>query len=278
MDIANVDMARHWDGEEGDDWTENADRYDATDRYIWEQFTAKVPILAGDHVLDIGCGTGKSTRDMARGAGNGDVLGIDLSSRMLADARRRTDEQGLANAEYLHGDAQVHPFKAGAYDVAISSFGAMFFADPVAAFANIRRAVRPGGRLAMLAWRPAEDNEWLCAFFDALAAGRDLSLPPAGMPGPFGLADREATHRNLVEAGWHDIDITPLDAPMWLGADGEDAWGFVAGMGIVRGLTGDLDDAARERALDSLRSVIVSHESPEGVLIGAGEWLITART
>src|SRR5688500_6814298 len=101
MDIANVDMARQWDGEEGDDWTENADRYDATDLYIWEQFTAKVPILAGDHVLDVGCGTGKSTRDIARSAHDGRVFGIDLSSRMLADARRRTDEQGLINVEYL---------------------------------------------------------------------------------------------------------------------------------------------------------------------------------
>src|SRR5687768_13877027 len=143
MDIANVDMARQWDGEEGDDWTENADRYDATDRYIWEQFTAKVPIFAGDDVLDVGCGTGKATRDIARTAHDGQVLGIDLSSRMLADARRRTDEQGLTNVDYVQGDAQVHPFDAGAFDVAVSSFGAMFFADPVAAFANVRRAVRP---------------------------------------------------------------------------------------------------------------------------------------
>ena len=278
MDIANVDMAREWDGEEGDDWTENADRYDATDRYIWEQFRAKVTVLADDDVLDIGCGTGKSTRDMARAAPRGRVLGIDLSSRMLADARRRTDQEGLANVEYVQGDAQVHPFDAGAYDVAISSFGAMFFAGPVAAFANILRAVRPGGRLAMVAWRPAADNEWLCELFAALSAGRDLPLPPAGMPGPFGLADRDAAHRHLVDAGWRDIDVTALDAPMWVGTDAGDACGFVFGMGIVRGLTSGLDEAARQQALDRLQAVIVAHESSEGVLLGAGEWLITART
>ena len=144
--IANVEMAAIWDGEEGDEWTENADRYDATDRWIARRFEAEVPIEPTDRILDIGCGTGKSTRDAARRAWSGSVLGVDLSSRMLDDARRRSEHDGLHNVEFLLADAQVHPFEPNAYDLAISVFGAMFFADPVAAFSNIRRSLRPGGR------------------------------------------------------------------------------------------------------------------------------------
>ena len=129
------------------------------------------------------------------------MLGVDLSSRMLDDARRRSAHEGLTNVEFLRADAQVHPFEPGAYDLAISVFGAMFFADPVAAFANIGRSLRPGGRIAFLAWQRFEDNEWLTAIFDALAAGRDLPTPQPGSPGPFGLADPDAVTTILRDAG-----------------------------------------------------------------------------
>lgn len=275
--LANREMAKVWDGEEGDDWTDNAERYDATDRYLWQQFVSKVPVGETDHVLDIGCGTGKSTREVARAARSGRVLGIDLSSRMLEYARRRSDEEGLTNVDYVQGDAQVHPFPTGAFDSAISVFGAMFFNDPVAAFSNIRSGLRWKGRLALLAWQPFEQNDWLRMMFDALAAGRQLVSPRSGMPGPFGLADDEAVYRILEEAGFVDVDITALDAPVLLGATADDAWEFVSGMGIVRGLTQDLGDDAKGLALARLREVIAAHHTPDGVLIGAAEWLITAR-
>ncbi len=110
-----------------------------------------------------------------------------------------------------------------------------------------------------------------------LAAGRDLPTPGVGQPGPFGLADPEGVHRILDESGFADVDITAIDAPMWLGTDGDDAWAFVSGMGIVRGLTGGLDDDLKQDALDRLREVIDTHETPNGVALGAAEWLITAR-
>lgn len=207
--IANVEMAEMWDGE-ADEWIANADRYDATDRWINERFEAETVIGSRDRVLDVGCGTGKSSRDAARRARDGSVLGVDLSSRMLDDARRRSAEEGLTNVEFLHADAQVHPFEPGSIDVAISVFGAMFFDDPVAALANIRRSLRPGGRIAFLAWQRFEHNEWLTTLFDSLAAGRDLPAPPPGTPGPFGLADAEDVTTMLGEAGYvdpHEVDL-----------------------------------------------------------------------
>lgn len=274
--IANVDMAAIWDGEEGDEWTENADRYDATDRYISARFESEVPIEPTDRVLDVGCGTGKSSRDAARRARHGSVLGVDLSSRMLEEARRRSELEGLANVQFLQADAQVHPFEPAAHDLIISVFGAMFFSEPAAAFDNIARSLRPGGRLAMLSWRGFETNEWLTTIFHTLAAGRDLPTPPPGTPGPFGLADRAAVTSTLAEAGFADIDLQPLDEPIWIGSDTEDAWDFVSATGFVRGLTDGLEDATKQQALDHLRHRLAEHETADGVLMDSAAWLITA--
>lgn len=274
--IANVEMAAIWDGEEGDEWTENADRYDATDRYIGARFESEVPIEPTDRVLDIGCGTGKSSRDAARRARRGSVLGVDLSSRMLEEARRRCELESLANVQFLQVDAQVHPFEPTAHDLVISAFGAMFFNDPVAAFDNIARSLRPGGRLAMLSWRGFEHNEWLTSIFHTLASGRDLPTPPPGTPGPFGLADRAAVVSMLAEARFADIDLLPLDEPIWMGSDSDDAWDFVSAMGLVRGLTEGLEDAAKQQALDNLRQRLAEHETANGVLMGSAAWLVTA--
>ena len=276
MAMANVEMAAIWDGEEGDEWTESADRYEATDRYINARFESEVPIQPTDRVLDIGCGTGKSSRDAARRARRGSVLGVDLSSRMLEEARRRSKLQGLTNVQFLRADAQVHRFEPTAHDLVISVFGAMFFNDPAAAFDNIARSLRPGGRLALLSWRGFEHNEWLTTIFQTLAAGRDLPTPPPGTPGPFGLADRAAVTAMLAEAGFADIDLQPLDEPMWMGSDLDDAWAFVSAMGIVRGLTGSLEDPAKQQALDQLRQRLAEHETADGVLIGSAAWLVTA--
>lgn len=273
--IANVEMAEMWDGE-ADEWITNAARYDATDRWINQRFEAGAVIEPRDRVLDIGCGTGKSSRDAARRAQEGSVLGVDLSSRMLDGARRCSDE-GITNVEFLHADAQVHDFEPGSFDVAISVFGAMFFADPLAAFANIRRSLRPGGRIAFLSWQRFEHNEWLTTLFDALALGRDLPAPAAGAPGPFGLADADAVTTLLCDAGFVDGHMTSISEPMWLGGTAEEAWGFVSEMGLVHGLTHGLDEASREAALAELHRRISARETLDGVLFGSAAWLITAR-
>lgn len=275
--IANTEMAAIWDGQEGDEWTENADRYDATDRYLVARFELEVPIAPTDHVLDIGCGTGKSSRDAARRARNGSVLGVDLSSRMLDEARQRAEREGLTNVQFLQADAQVHPFEPASRDLVISIFGAMFFNDPDAALANVAHSLRPGGRLAMLSWREFEHNEWLTTIFHTLAAGRELPVPTSGTPGPFGLADRDTVVKLLAEARMTDVELLQVDEPMWLGRDIDEAWAFLSTMGIVRGLTEGLDDDVRRRALDRLRDRVAAHTTADGVLMGSASWLITAR-
>jgi ubiquinone/menaquinone biosynthesis C-methylase UbiE len=145
--IANRDHAEAWNGPEGVHWAENADRYDAMAEGINEPLLAAARIGEGDRALDIGCGTGFLTRLAARRAGGGSVLGVDLSAPMLTRARAVAAEEGITNVRFEQGDAQVYPFPAAAFDLAVSRGGVMFFADHVAAFANIGRALRPGGRL-----------------------------------------------------------------------------------------------------------------------------------
>lgn len=277
MTIANVQQAAAWDGHEGDMWTEHADRYEATGRRIWTAFAARRPIAERDHVLDIGCGTGKSTREAARLAPAGLVLGVDLSARMLGHARYRSAAQGLANVRFLQADAQVHRFGDGSFDVVISSFGTMFFADPVAAFRNIGLALRPGGRLAVLTWRELVRNQWLTVLREALALGRALPEPPSSVPGPFGLADPAHVRRVLGAAGFDGTGLEPIDELIEFGPDASAALSFVRTLGIVEGLTKGLDDQAEARGLENLHRVLEAHETGEGVLLGSSAWLITAR-
>jgi SAM-dependent methyltransferase len=275
MMIANVEMAAAWDGSEGDEWTEDADYYEAASERTWARFLTLVPVAATDRVLDIGCGTGHSTRSMAARAGY--VLGVDLSSRMLNEARRRAAAEGLTNVEFVQADAQVRPFETGGFDLAISSFGAMFFNDPIAAFTNIGAALRPAsGTLAILSWQGLAENEWLRAYLGALDAGRNLAGPPVGAPGAFGLTDPDDVRRILTAAGFAGIELTSIEEPMRVGADFDDAWSFVQRLGVVKGLTENLDDDSKRQAFADLRRVVADHTSPDGVLLGTAAWLITA--
>lgn len=277
-EIANVEMAKAWDGEEGERWARHADRYERAARRYWQHFLDRDFVSASDRVLDIGCGNGKSSRDLGRLAPSGSVLGVDLSSRMLQHARERSSEEGLTNVRFEQGDVQIHDFETGAFDLAVSSFGAMFFDDPVAAFSNVAGALRHGGRLVLLTWREFAANEWLSVIRDALAVGRSFPDPPSGHPGPFGLADPEEVKRILGEAGFAEIGLDPVDEPIELGTDVEDAFQFVSTMGIVGGLTQDLDEEGRARALETVRTALADHCTQDGVLLSGAAWLITATT
>jgi SAM-dependent methyltransferase len=273
----NADMAAAWDGPEGDHWADNAARYDATSIAFRRALLAALDLHAHSSVLDIGCGAGSTTLEAARVASEGTVLGVDLSSRMLAVGRAAAAADGLEHVRFKQADGQVHPFEPASFDIAISSFGAMFFADQVAAFANIRRALRPGGSMALLAWRELARNEWVSSVRAPLAAGRALPTPPPGAQGPFSMADRDITTERLVAAGFQGVEFTSIDEAVCFGRDIEDAYSFVSTFGITLGLTADLDHAARHAALAQLRQSLEAHQTADGVLYDGSPWLITAR-
>ena len=269
MEIANVEQAAAWNGHEGEVWTEHADRYDRASRRHWQRFLDADLIAPDAVVLDVGCGTGKSTRDVARIASQGSALGVDLSATMLGRAREQSEAAGLTNVTFVQGDAQVHPFDAAAFDVAISSFGAMFFGDPVAAFTNIGRGLRPGGRLALLAWRELDRNEWLMALRGALAMGRELPMPPPARADAV-LARRPGSRPRASSAtpATTTSAFEPIDEPIEFGSDADDAFAFVRLMGIVEGLTHDLNDDDKAEALANIQKLLAAHETADGVLLG----------
>ncbi|MGY1640121.1 class I SAM-dependent methyltransferase [Geodermatophilus sp. SYSU D00703] len=271
----NAEQARAWDGGEGAHWAAHADRFDDAVRELHPVFLAAAGIAPADRVVDVGCGNGRTTLDAARLASEGHVLGVDLSARMLEVARARARAAGLANVTFVQADAQIHPFAPGAADVAVSRNGAMFFADPVAGFGNVARALRPDGRLVLLTWQPLERNEWISAITTALAAGREVPLPPPGRPGPFGLSDPERIAAVLPAAGFADVRLESLELPVRFGRDAADAEEFV--LGQAGWMLEGLDDAGRERAAAALRDSLAAHETTDGVAYGSAAWLVTAR-
>ncbi len=221
------------------------------------------------------CGCGELTRVAARLTASGMALGVDLSARMIALARRLAVAESVAHARFEQADAQIYPFEAEAFDVAISRTGAMFFGDPVAAFRNIAGALRPAGRLALLVWQAPPRNEWIREFAVALAAGRNLPTPPPDAPGPFSLADPDRVRRVLTDAGFTDVRLEGLAAPMYFGPDPDNAYRFV--LGVTSWMLEGLDEAGRTRALDALRATIAAHNTGQGVIYDSAAWIITAR-
>lgn len=274
VDASNVDQLHAWDGDEGAYWAAHADQFDRSASPYHEKLMAAAAIAATDHVLDIGCGAGQTTRDAARAATDGSALGVDLSSRMIDEARRRAIAEGVANAFFEHADAQIHPFETGAFDVAVSRSAAMFFGDQTAAFTNIARALRPRGRLALTTWQSRADNEWVREITGALAAGRELPSPAPNAPGPFTLSEPDRITDILTRGGFTDIELEGTKAGMWFGNDANDAYGFV--LGLMSWMVRDLDDASRQRALDDLRSAMAAHDTANGVVFESAAWTIRA--
>jgi len=159
--------------------------------------------------------------------------------------------------------------------VAIGQTSAMFFGDRITGLTNIGRALRPGGRLALLTWQPVATNEWILDFSTAMAAGRDLPPPPPDAPGPFTLAHPDVVRTALDTAGFSDVELQAQRAPMWFGHDADDAYQLVSG--LLAWMLDGLDDTSRAGALDALRNTIAAHETRDGVLYESAAWIIAAR-
>jgi SAM-dependent methyltransferase len=249
--------------------------YDAELRAHHEHLRAAYGISPGDEVLDIGCGAGLTTREAARAAAPGRVVGVDVSERMIERARELTAVERLDNVRYELGDAQVHRFGPARFDVAISRFGTMFFSDPAAAFANIAAALRPEARLVLLVWQRRQDNEWARAIDAAL--GSAAQPPPPGAD-PFSLGDADATARILEGAGFTDVRFEDVREPVLYGHDLDAALAFVRGFQETTAALARLSDSEAARTVERLREMLAAHHTEErGVALDSRSWLITAR-
>ncbi len=241
------------------------------------------PPAAGDDVLDIGCGFGDTTRQIAGLVGaEGSVLGFDAAERFIALAREEAEAEGLANADYAVGDLQVTEFERS-FDYAFSRMGTMFFANPVPALRNVRRALVPGGRLCMVVWRRKVENEWVHRseqVVERFLEEPEESDEPTCGPGPFSMGDADVTSQILVGAGFEEIALRRCDRPIQMGKDLDEAIEFAMALGpageVIR-LAGEEAERLRPQIEAELRRALSDFERADGVWAPASTWIVSAR-
>ena len=274
----NEDQRSHWNGIDGEYWTSNQDRLDRTLEPVTGPLLAFAQPRAGSTVMDVGCGCGATTIELARAVGpSGRVVGIDLSESMLALAGERLRE--FPNATSLLGDAAELPLRGLGAELIVSRFGVMFFGDPVAAFANLRTGLADGGRLRFACWRPIQENPWLLIPLHAVYEHAPrLPKPEPEEPGPFSFGDTARVTRILTAAGFTSPSFTPLDIEMDIAAGGtlEDAVIQAAAMGPARRALVDQTDDIRAAAAVSIRRALTPYASAAGVRLPGAVWLVAA--
>jgi SAM-dependent methyltransferase len=251
--------------------------YDAELRVHNARLRRVYDIALGDCVIDIGCGTGQTTRDAARMAVLGRVLGVDTSAPAIERARELAYGEGLHNVTHAVADVQVHSFDEQHFDVAISRFGTMFFADPNSAFGNVARALRRGARLIMMVWQDHDRNEWAVSIDNALAADQASPLCPTDAMDPFSLGDPAAVTTILDAAGFVELSFTDIHEPVYYGPDVAAALDWVGGFANVKSRLQQLDPASREHALARLGRTLEAHARNDGVWFDSRAWIVTAR-
>ena len=271
----NAKQREYWNGPVGENWAARQALMDRNLQSVSDAAMAFAAPRSGMRVLDIGCGAGTTTLALAKAVAPGRVTGVDISAPLLVAARERA-KTAMSPAEFIEADASDHPF-AAEFDLAFSRFGVMFFADPVAAFAHIKTALRRGGRLAFVCWRAFDENAWAFVPYNAaldLLPPQEPPVPHA--PGPFGLADGERTKSILEQAGFQRVRVERLDTVMHLGAAAEDAAAEALVIGPLARAATNLDEAVRENIRARAAEAFAKFKTPAGITMPASCWLVGA--
>jgi SAM-dependent methyltransferase len=276
----NADQIAYWNGPGGQRWADRQQAQDIVLAPVADVLIDRAKAKAGEHIIDVGCGAGATTIAFARTAGpNGHVTGIDISAPMLARARQIAPA-GMP-VEFVEADATVYPFVPSSFDLLVSRFGVMFFADPALSFTNLRKAMKPSGRLAFACWRDPRDNPFFMAPLHAVYK-HVPKLPQQGPedPGPFSFGAEARVHQILGQAGFSGIAMEPCD--LWLDV--------AIGRGLDAAVQGALEIGPASRALaeqppdvvaaatNSIREALTPFVSGQSVPLRASIWIVTART
>jgi len=277
----NAEQIRYWNEHSGPRWVASEAMLDAQIAPLGLAAMERARVAAGERVLDVGCGCGQTTLQLAEKVGpRGGVTGIDISAPMLERARARAAERELAHARFLNADAQTTRLGAAAFNLVFSRFGVMFFADPAAAFANLRASLAPGGRVVFVCWQELMRNPWMRVPLLAAAPHLPPLTPPApGAPGPFAFADPVRVRGILEAAGFADVAIDPFESDLALGGVGgnlEQAVELVMGLGPLAAALREAAADLRLRVAAAVREAIAPYATPAGVKLGSAAWIVRA--
>jgi len=269
-----ADQAAFWNGPGGAMWIASYERIQRSIAGFSDAVLAAAKPKPGEKVLDVGCGTGTTTGRIAAAVGpTGHVLGVDISEPLLAVARA----QKLLNATFVASDATLYPFEPATFDLVFSRFGVMFFADPVMAFKNLQRALKPTGRLVFVCWRTPAENPWGQLPMRAAAP----HLPPIERPGPedpgqYAFGDRARVERILKAAGFGTPAFEKVDRMTWMGKDVPEVIDNLGKFGAVARAFNEATPEQIARAKDAIAEALAPHARPEGVELPAACWLVSA--
>jgi len=272
----NADQIAYWNDAGGLTW---ATLHESLERQIDPLGLRAIEALAprpGERILDIGCGCGQTSLQLAEAVGpGGAVVGLDISRPMLKVARERAAKATVTQASFLEADAQTHPFQPGDFDAVFSRFGVMFFSDPTAAFANIRTALRPGGRMSFVCWRTMPENAFMALPLKAALAHVPPPPPPQpNAPGPFAFADADRLKGILIDAGFSEVALVPLDRKIGSG-DLEQTLAMALKIGPLGAMLREHPES-RDLVIDAVREALRPHEGPDGVMLDSAAWIVTA--
>lgn len=274
----NSAQIEYWNGRAGQKWVRDADRMDVMLAPFADAIISKIGPTPGQSVIDVGCGAGALSLNVAASSVNVSVFGVDVSEPLVAVARARAGAVG-ANAEFVVADAATwRPENAA--DFIISRFGIMFFADPVAAFANMRQMLKPEGRMSFACWRALSENDWaMTPLRAALPLLPEAPMPPPpGTPGPFAFAEQDYVQKILADSGWSDIRITPWNGDLTLpGTDAAETADFMLDMGpLARAIADQAIELGPIRA--AVEERLKELASPDGrIHLKAAAWIVEAR-
>ena len=278
-DEVNRTQREYWANDGPRQYQEHGDRFEAMAAPFGQAMLDAARLQPGERVLDVGCGHATTTIEAAeRVAPAGRVVGVDISTTMLQPARQRVAAAGLDNIELLEADAQLHAFDPGSFDAVISRFGTMFFENPEMAFANLARALHPGGRLVFVAWQDPLNSEWIAVALGAAVAqlGRPAQLGSPGAPGPWAFADGDRLTRLITKGGFRNVRLETVTRPQRIGDDVDDAVGFILSLPESRQLFAGAPEDAVAAAVAAVRAAFAPYTGAEGVVLDGTAWLVSA--
>ena len=268
----NQQQIEYWNGEAGATWVRAQERLDSMLEPLSAVAIDKASPAGGERVIDVGRGCG--TTSLAIAARGASVWGVDISEPMLAHAKQRAS--GMDNVAFSVADAASQAMTPD-HDLIFSRFGVMFFADPVAAFSNLRGGLKPSGRMVFLCWQAPRANPWVSIGGAAIQPYLpETEAPDPKAPGPFAFADPDYLRGILEQAGFADIAIDPVEMNLCLGADLDAAMEFQGQVGPAARALAELSGAAREDALAAARAALEPYAGADGVVLGSATWLVSA--